>query len=175
MPDTTVTAGTIEPALDTALDLVALEDRERRIIHRPCTPEPDSIVEHYVALGQMIVELAAVNGVQLDLAQDLAGWGDRLVTALRDGERNQGAAPLTGRALSARLRPLIVTLADPQQAARWPQARGALHDLFAVVSADRIFAYAVTHHLGADKTARLMRLHDQWRKQRRKNKEEVVA
>ena len=169
-----VTAGIVEPCLEQALDLTALEQQERTLLHRPDTPEPDSVVELLAVamsavdrLGRVTVELAALNGVELQLSRDMAGWADGLVTSLRDAERNGPVAPLTGRALAIRIRPQLALLADDAHATRWPQARGALHDIFAAVPADVIFRHAVTYQLGADKTAQLMRLHDAWTKKQR--------
>lgn len=153
-------AGAESNALNPTLDSIAAGQREVDLIHRPATPEADSLLELLVEaqrtishMGELLVRLAAVNDVQVDHARETAGWADGLVTSLRDAERNEPAAVLSGRQLARRLNPLLDALDDPLRLEGQPAARAELHRIFAAVPREQIMRDAVLYHVGTRRLA----------------------
>lgn len=172
----TVTAASAESdALNPTLDSIAAGHHEAQLIHRPDTPEADSLVELLLDaqrtmahMGELVARLAAVNGVQVDHAREAAGWADQLVTSLRDAERNGPAASLSGRQLAHRLNPLLDALSDPLALEGTPQARAELHRIFAVVPREAIMRDAVLFHVGTRRLATLDSAQRAWERNRRR-------
>lgn len=161
-------------ALDPQMDAIAVHDEARRLVHHPETPEADSIVELLVAqqaiterLADLVLDLATANGIELHLERKVAGWADRLVTALHDIERNgPTGATLSGRRLAHLLIAPLDVLADPSRPGEYADARAVVHDIFAQVPADSLFRAAVTYHLGAKRTRTMRRAHQSWASRR---------
>lgn len=168
-PLTSATART--GALDPALDAVAHNHEQARIIDHPDTPAPDSIVEHIdLAMRHMrhamhlLGDLARSNGLELHCERKITEWGDDLVTTLHDLERN-GDGPESGRNLAKRLKPLLDAL---EPAGHGPNlfdavdARVELTLIFRESTEAVLLAQAVTHQLAPRRTRLLRAEYARW-------------
>lgn len=167
-------AGVKDDVLHPAMDSIAAGLQEQDLLHRPETPEADSVVEVILEAAQTIDKLAAlvqqlceVNGVQIKFDRRVAGWADRLTTHLRDMELNGPAdqRPRSGRRIAHDLIQLLDALAEAPLEGQ-PIIRKQLHEYFAAVPRPSIFRQAVYDHLGARRRPVLATEHQAWEQRR---------
>ncbi len=117
-------------------------------------------------LADLVIDLAAANGIELQCEHTITGWADEITRHLHDVERNGTDGAPSGRALAKQLIPLLDALADPLGLEQHPPARKRLHELFASVPGPQIFRPAVLYHVGARRRRGLELAHKTWQAQR---------
>lgn len=162
----------VSEALEPTLDTIALEHETARLLHRPETPEADSVLELLIEadrlharLASMVLELAAQQGLRVEFERRAAGFLDAAALALHHAERHDHAVcdgALSGKRLGREtLNPLLDAVADPLSV-NGPAARKRLHELFAALPGPLIFRPPVLYDLGKRRAAVLRSEHARW-------------
>jgi len=164
-----VTAHTVRTeVLEPAMDAVAENLRQQRLLHRPCTPEPDSVLEVLQVahdaihrLDDLIRDIARSNGLELANERQVTGWADRVSVDLHHAERADDGGPPSGREIAAHLTELL----DEIDTGELLASSLAMTDVFVFFSRtprDTIFRRCVTYGLGVKRTKRLAELYAIW-------------
>jgi hypothetical protein len=159
-------------ALDPAMDAIAHNADQARLIHNP-TPEVDSLCElvsqamaNALAMARMLADLAASNGLEVDCERIVSGFADDVTATLRHCERNTSDAPTSGRRLAVALKPMLDVLCDPARTGEYAEATKRLRRLFPQVPQSALFAPTTTKHLNPRRAAALKAAHDRWQRDR---------
>lgn len=151
------------------MDARACNLEQAALIHRPDTPEPDSIVELFgllavssrlTALARLTRRLAHSNLQEGGYERQVPGDADRLVRSLRDGELNGGGeAVLASKSIARALRgPLRELCAATRVDIETLRAMRAVENVLRRSPALQVLSGTVAHELGAEKYALLQAL-----------------
>jgi hypothetical protein len=171
MSETITSAAVRDEVLYPAMDAVALAHQTGSLLHRPETPEVDSVTEVLAVLHGathklmgLIEQVAQTNGLQLQPLLQVTGWSDSVSADLHDAECN-GDGPASGRQLAGHLAEMIDEIRDGDPITA-TMARVDLFLTFARTPRELLFRKTVLHHLRPVRARMLEELHREWQRRR---------
>lgn len=180
MSNTVTSAAVRDEVLYPAMDAVALAQHTGNLLHRPETPEIDSVTEVLAVLSAATTKLAALvkevteaYGLQIQPLHQITGWSDSVSTDLHDAECN-GDGPPSGRRLAQDLAEMIDEVRSDDPIAQ-AYARTDLFLTFARTPREALFRKTVLHHLRPVRARMLDELHGEWQMRREQRRAQRTA